>query len=95
MRNSCCKLSKGFCPVSVPVLTWQQNPYPWLPARTKPNLTEFSRFNWVWVWVWVSPISKYGYGTTNGYRGCWKPLGTSNGFGIQLTETISGFMQGA
>ncbi|KEH21783.1 translation initiation factor IF-3, putative [Medicago truncatula] len=28
-------------------------------------------------------------------NGCWKPLNTSNGFGIQLTETISGFMQGA
>ncbi|AES62565.1 hypothetical protein MTR_1g101510 [Medicago truncatula] len=34
-------------------------------------------------------------GAGNPYAGCWKPLSTSNGFGVQLTETISGFMQGA
>ncbi|AES97261.1 hypothetical protein MTR_5g047920 [Medicago truncatula] len=34
---------------------WQQNPYPRLPARTKPILTGFPRFDWVWLWVWVFP----------------------------------------
>jgi len=39
---------------------WQQNPCPWVPAQTNPDLTGFGyEFGF-------SPISKYGYGTGNG-----------------------------